>query len=747
MRDSRRRVQSLVLVTVLLGSSCVLAVPAGATTTGTPGLSAQSGNAPTDAQFTVTQGGSCYEVTPLGNGSQTVDSYFGYNGRQSDYSSPGTAELQKNQVSNLFVYHGSKGYSLGLVHDKYGNEPYGSTLTMNFTGLPADGRWAVRDDHYNNNGQDDDWDIGGTTAHIDWKWAKYRTDGGAYRGLATTDDLQLHIDPEFNEAANHWQGSPKPWPVSGGNNRINAWRLFTASGETVQLNMTQNVTVSRGSCGSPGSPPSAALTVSPSNASVNATITLDASASSDDAGIRTYGWDLNGDGVVEQNTTMPTLTRTFQNAGDYPMAVTVTDTQGYTDTATTSVHVTAPADGTNGTNGTDGGTGSNQTGGSDGSNGTNTTDTSPPTANISIPEPVAVNQSVTIRATNLSDAHEIVHVCWFVDGVAGPEGRVLEHTFDGTGTHNVTLMLKDSLGNTDYLTKNFTVAANESQNGGSDGSNGNKTGSNDGGSDGSNGGNSGSNSGESGSSGDSGGSDSGGSHSGGRDDSGSGGADHPGSTPDQIHISGSIARYSGRLGNLFPNESAPPTVTSVQLNATALTTGERVAATIGFANTTGLDHSFTVNLSVVDTTANGTNGTVVNRTQITVGTGQREATSRALSIDEPGQYRAIIGNQSARFIVRNRTAVTNTTTPSNRSTDTSTQSDEESGITTPTPVPPTEAAPAEDAGSTTTATTTAATTDTATTDTATTDADGPGFGLIGGLLAVCLSIAALTRRR
>ncbi|WP_073308364.1 PKD domain-containing protein [Halobaculum gomorrense] len=68
--------------------------------------------------------------------------------------------------------------------------------------------------------------------------------------------------------------------------------------------------------------PDATLSASPSTVTVNQSLTLDASGSTDNGTIVRYDWDLDGDGAVDANTTEPTLTTAFESAGEREVTVT-----------------------------------------------------------------------------------------------------------------------------------------------------------------------------------------------------------------------------------------------------------------------------------------------------------------------------------------------------------------------------------------------------------------------------------------
>ena len=93
------------------------------------------------------------------------------------------------------------------------------------------------------------------------------------------------------------------------------------------------------------SAPHAGLTVSPNPALAGATITLNASTSSDREGpIASYAFDLDGDGTFEKdNGTSSTTTTTFPAAGTFKVGVKVTDGVGQTDQTSADVKVNAQA--------------------------------------------------------------------------------------------------------------------------------------------------------------------------------------------------------------------------------------------------------------------------------------------------------------------------------------------------------------------------------------------------------------------
>ena len=112
-----------------------------------------------------------------------------------------------------------------------------------------------------------------------------------------------------------------------------------------------------------GSPPSAALAVTPSSGATPLQVTADASTSSDpDGDIETYRFDF-GDGTVVGPAPAPTAQHTFDAPGTYPVTVHVTDAGGLSSTATVTVEVSAPGSNLVGNPGFEAGTTGWNTGG------------------------------------------------------------------------------------------------------------------------------------------------------------------------------------------------------------------------------------------------------------------------------------------------------------------------------------------------------------------------------------------------
>jgi PKD repeat protein len=125
---------------------------------------------------------------------------------------------------------------------------------------------------------------------------------------------------------------------------------FTALGQkTVRVKVTDihGATASASTQITVHRAPDAAFSATPAPAAVGEQVVFDGSASSDDAPIANYTWDLDGDGTFETNTgASPTATRTFAAAGTVTARLRVTDSRGVQDEVSRELTVLAqpPAD-------------------------------------------------------------------------------------------------------------------------------------------------------------------------------------------------------------------------------------------------------------------------------------------------------------------------------------------------------------------------------------------------------------------
>lgn len=198
--------------------------------------------------FVVVQGSECVQITPLGDGTQSVENFYDYRSTtttsRGQYTSYGTRDIQLSQTSQVFVYAGSEGLSLVFLHDRFGDDDGGFAATADISGLPTDGEWAIEDDSYTN--RDDVFRHSATSSHIEWVSNGNRTDGGAFRGLGSSNYRTISIDIAFNDESNRypfdeWQGSPSQ-------NQLEEWVVRSGSGETTELDMDEPIEISPGTC-------------------------------------------------------------------------------------------------------------------------------------------------------------------------------------------------------------------------------------------------------------------------------------------------------------------------------------------------------------------------------------------------------------------------------------------------------------------------------------------------------------------
>ena len=158
---------------------------------------------------------------------------------------------------------------------------------------------------------------------------------------------------------------------------------------------------------------------------VPSTFEFDGSDSTDNVGIESYEWDLNGNGTTDK--TGAQVSQTYTNPGVYVVTLVVTDTSGNTATDTANVTIIE-------------------------------SDEEPPVADAGEDRTVEVATSVTFDGSGSTDNIGIENYTWdFGDGTT-ETGETVTHTYSTEGEFTVGLTVEDAAGNTDTDTASITVA-------------------------------------------------------------------------------------------------------------------------------------------------------------------------------------------------------------------------------------------------------------------------------------------------
>ena len=173
----------------------------------------------------------------------------------------------------------------------------------------------------------------------------------------------------------------------------------------------------------PESPPHAVLSVSPSKDWVPATVTVDASRSSDTdaAPIATYAFDC-GNGTKVAPQVSPTASCRYTTAANYTVTVTVTDTAGLSGTDSTRVSVQADV---------------------------------PPSARLTVPDKnLRAGESAVLDASSSTDPDNTPVATYTFDcgngRVIGPQtSPTVTCSYPGSGKFTAVVTVKDTLGQSD----------------------------------------------------------------------------------------------------------------------------------------------------------------------------------------------------------------------------------------------------------------------------------------------------------
>ncbi len=236
----------VVMVVVTVGAVSISMAPIADAQDGTPSDNGTNAS----ETFAVEQGDTCYTVTPIGDGTNNVVSFYDYRTHGSGYSSRGTTDLQVEDTSQFFFHKGNGGLSLVFIHDQFsGNRSTGGgAVTLVMRGLPVTGGWTVKDDGYA--GANDTFTFNKSMTTASWGWNGGRNDGGVYRAPPDDWDSEITIDPQFNREANSY---PYPgWDGDGTMNQVERWIVRSGDEQAHALNMYDEVKITPGTCDSKG---------------------------------------------------------------------------------------------------------------------------------------------------------------------------------------------------------------------------------------------------------------------------------------------------------------------------------------------------------------------------------------------------------------------------------------------------------------------------------------------------------------
>lgn len=242
---------------------------------------------------------------------------------------------------------------------------------------------------------------------------------------------------EFSADASDPDGTVESyeWTVDGAvvGSGANLQRAFETSGDH---QITVTVTDSDGgtangsttvTVGVSNEPPTVSLSSQPQNPGVGEEVELTADASDPDGTIESYEWTVDGE-VADGGTNLRT---TFDERGDHEVAVTVTDEQGATDTASVVIQVSGAVDIQVGTEGP------------------------------------AVGEDVTFTASGAGSESASSYE-WTSDGEVIGDSAELEHSFDEPGEYEVVLTVTDGEGTERTARTTVAVAEGDDDNGGLD---------------------------------------------------------------------------------------------------------------------------------------------------------------------------------------------------------------------------------------------------------------------------------------
>ncbi|HNR24809.1 MAG TPA: PKD domain-containing protein [Candidatus Bipolaricaulis anaerobius] len=270
--------------------------------------------------FQVTQGAVKAAIPPLA-GAKAADEFYAYDGGLSRSGN----ELAETGNLVLFLYREPTTQDLYLffIVNK-ADTGAGGNVRLTLTDLPIGADFVVKDDE----GfplfaiflpeLNDEYVLANGEYQILWTWGANSTDGGVFGPLG--EEFRITLTPGA------FSGVQRIVVKSG---NINA-------PTRLELNTTEPIVIQ----GMTNQPPVANLVLSPAAPRARQQVTFDASGSVDpDGSIVRYRWDFNGDGVVDLESTEPTVKYAYLTGGSYTIRLTLVDNTGMETTYSMPVFV------------------------------------------------------------------------------------------------------------------------------------------------------------------------------------------------------------------------------------------------------------------------------------------------------------------------------------------------------------------------------------------------------------------------
>ncbi|ARS90285.1 hypothetical protein [Natrarchaeobaculum aegyptiacum] len=220
--------------------------------------------------YVVEHGGACQPIEPLSSAG-SVEAFYDYRDHETHpedvdrlYSSYGTSHFQESDTSLLFLHEGTDGVSLVMVHDELEGGSDGGVVTLDLVGTPHDAEWVVRNDNYDGETNQDEFETGDGWASASWAYIVDRTGGGALNG-GFGDHFAVTIHPAFNEDADLYdpeieeEFADENVTGQGGDvwdgGMIDEWHVLSGDAEDPDRydleDLDEPVTVRTGSCSDP----------------------------------------------------------------------------------------------------------------------------------------------------------------------------------------------------------------------------------------------------------------------------------------------------------------------------------------------------------------------------------------------------------------------------------------------------------------------------------------------------------------